>query len=133
VELACDALQSLPDRDFMARGSALRVLGLTYRTDGDLETALILLRESDEMNRAAGDSHLAMTVLRDLARTELLHGDLQRAMATCQEALLLAEERPAARRRTTAGNRLHLRLVGPLLREQNDPKRRYITHVPALP
>jgi LuxR family maltose regulon positive regulatory protein len=44
VELACDALQSLPDRDFMARGSALRVLGLTYRTDGDLETALILLR-----------------------------------------------------------------------------------------
>jgi LuxR family maltose regulon positive regulatory protein len=120
VEMACDALQSLPQKDFMARGFALRVLGLTYRTDGDLVTALILLRESDAINRAAGDSHLAMTVLRDLARTEHLHGELQRAVATCQEALRLAEEH-----RRRGGGQLPATgyiygLLGRLLREQND-------------
>ena len=92
VELACDALQLLTDKDYLARGCALRVLGLTYRTDGDLDTALILLREASEMNRLAGDSHLAITVLHDLARTEMLHGELQQAFATCQEGLRLVEE-----------------------------------------
>jgi LuxR family maltose regulon positive regulatory protein len=92
VELACDALQVLTDRDYLARGCALRVLGLTYRTDGDLDTALILLREASEMNRLAGDSHLAITVLHDLGRTEFLRGELQQAVTTCQEGLRLVEE-----------------------------------------
>jgi LuxR family transcriptional regulator, maltose regulon positive regulatory protein len=92
VELACDALQALSDKDYLARGCALRVLGLTYRTDGDLETALILLREAGDMNRLAGDSHLALTVAYDLARTEFLHGDLQQSYATCQEGLRLVED-----------------------------------------
>jgi LuxR family maltose regulon positive regulatory protein len=92
VELACDALQALSDKDYLARGCALRVLGLTYRTDGDLETALILLREAGDMNRLAGDSHLALTAAYDLARTEFLHGDLQQSFATCQAGLRLVEE-----------------------------------------
>ncbi len=120
VELAFEALQSLPEKDFLARGYALRVLGLSYRTDGDLETALILLRESSEMNRAAGDSHLAMTVLRDLARTELMQGELRRARATCEEALYLAEEH-----RRRGGGQLPATgyiygLLARLLREGND-------------
>ena len=120
VELACDALQRLPEKDFLARGFALRVLGLTYRTDGDLDTALILLREASEMNRLAGDSHLAITVLHDLARTEMLHGELQQAFATCQEGLRLVEEH-----RRRGGGQLPATgyvygLLGRVLCEQND-------------
>ena len=120
VELACDALQSLPDKDYLARGYALRVLGLTYRTDGDLDTALILLHEASEMNRLAGDSHLAITVLHDLALTEMLHGELQQAFATCQEGLRLVEEH-----RQRGGGQLPATgyifgLLGRILCEQND-------------
>ena len=120
VELACDALQLLTDKDYLARGCALRVLGLTYRTDGDLDTALILLREASDMNRLAGDSHLAITVLHDLALTEMLHGDLQQALAACQEGLRLVEEH-----RQRGGGQLPATgyifgLLGRILCEQND-------------
>ena len=120
VELACDALLNLRDNDFMARGFALRVLGLAYRHDGDLETALKFLQESNEMNLTAGDSHLAMTVLHDLAYTQFLHGELSLAMSTCQTALHLAEEH-----RRRGGGQLPAMgyiygLLGRLLCEQND-------------
>jgi LuxR family transcriptional regulator, maltose regulon positive regulatory protein len=120
VELAYEALQTLPEKDCMARGFALRVLGLTYRTDGDLITALTLLREASDMNRLAGDSHLAITVLHDLARTEMLHGELQQACATCQEGLRLVEEH-----RRRGGGQLPATgyvyaLLGRVLCEQND-------------
>jgi LuxR family maltose regulon positive regulatory protein len=120
VELACDALRSLPDKDYLARGCALRVLGLTYRTDGDLDTTLILLREASEMNRLAGDSHLAVTVLHDLALTEMMHGELQQALAACQEGLRLVEEH-----RQRGGGQLPATgyiygLLGRVLCEQND-------------
>ena len=96
------------------------MLGLTYRTDGDLDTALILLREASDMNRLAGDSHLAITVLHDLARTEMLHGELQQAFATCQEGLRLVEEH-----RRRGGGQLPATgylygLLGRFLCEQND-------------
>jgi len=120
VELACDALQLLTDKDYLARGCAMRVLGLTYRTDGDLDTALILLREASDMNRLAGDSHLAITVLHDVALTEMLHGDLQQALAACQEGLRLVEEH-----RQRGGGQLPATgyifgLLGRILCEQND-------------
>jgi LuxR family maltose regulon positive regulatory protein len=120
VELARDALQSLPDTDYLARGCALRVLGLAYRTDGDLDTALALLREAGDMNRLAGDSHLAITVLHDLALTQMLHGELQQALAVCQEGLRLAEEH-----RQRGGGQLPATgyifgLLGRILCEQND-------------
>jgi LuxR family maltose regulon positive regulatory protein len=120
VELACDALLSVHKRDFMARGCALRVLGLVYRTDGDLDTALILLSEASDMNRLAGDSHLAITVLHDRGRTEFLHGELQQALATCQEGLRLVEDH-----RRRGGGQLPATgylygLLGRVLCEQND-------------
>jgi LuxR family transcriptional regulator, maltose regulon positive regulatory protein len=120
VELAYDALQSLPEKDYLARGCALRVLGLTYRTDGDLETALIILREASDMNRLTGDSHLAITVLHDVGRTEFLHGELQQAWTTCQEGLRLIEEH-----RRRGGGQLPAAgyiytLVGRILCEQNE-------------
>lgn len=120
VELACDALQALSDKDYLARGCALRVLGLTYRTDGDLETALILLREAGDMNRLAGDSHLALTVAYDLARTEFLHGDLQQSFATCQAGLRLVEEhRRRGGGQLSATGYIYASL-GRILCEQND-------------
>jgi LuxR family transcriptional regulator, maltose regulon positive regulatory protein len=120
VELACDALQSLPDKDYLARGCALRVLGLTYRTDGDLDTALILLREASDMNRLAGDSHLAITVLHDLGRTEFLRGELQQACATCQEGLrLVAEHQRRGGGQLPATGYIYA-LLGRVLCEQND-------------
>jgi LuxR family transcriptional regulator, maltose regulon positive regulatory protein len=120
VELACDALQALTDKDYLARGCALRVLGLTYRTDGDLDTALILLREASDMSRLAGDSHLAITVLHDLGLTEFLRGELQPALTTCQEGLRLVEDH-----RQRGGGQLPATgylysLMGRVLCEQND-------------
>ncbi len=120
VELACDALQNLSDKDFLARSFALRVLGLTYRTDGDLDTALILLREASDMNRRAGDSHLAITVLHDLARTEMLHGELQQAFATCQEGLRLVEEHQRRGGGQLPATGCIYALLGRVLCEQND-------------
>jgi LuxR family maltose regulon positive regulatory protein len=120
VELACDALLNVRERDFMARGCALRVLGLTYRTDGDLDTALILLHEASEMNRRAGDSHLAITVLHDLAQTELAHGELQQALTTCQEGLrMVGEHRRRGGGQLPATGYLYS-LMGLVLCEQND-------------
>jgi LuxR family maltose regulon positive regulatory protein len=120
VELACDALQNLTDKDYLARGCALRVLGLTYRTDGDLDTALILLHEASDMNRRAGDSHLAITVLHDLAQTELAHGELQQALTTCQEGLrLVGEHRRRGGGQLPATGYLYS-LMGLVLCEQND-------------
>jgi LuxR family maltose regulon positive regulatory protein len=120
VELACDALLNVHKRDFMARGCALRVLGLVYRIDGDLDTALILLSEASDMNRLAGDSHLAITVLHDRGRTEFLHGELQQALATCQEGLRLVEDH-----RRRGGGQLPATgylygLLGRILCEQSD-------------
>jgi LuxR family maltose regulon positive regulatory protein len=120
VELACDALQTLSDKDYLARGCALRVLGLTYRTDGDLDTALILLREASDMNRLAGDSHLAITVLHDLAQTELAHGELQQALTTCQEGLrMVGEHRRRGGGQLPATGYIYS-LMGLVLCEQND-------------
>jgi LuxR family maltose regulon positive regulatory protein len=96
------------------------VLGLVYRIDGDLDTALILLSEASDMNRLAGDSHLAITVLHDRGRTEFLHGELQQALATCQEGLRLVEDH-----RRRGGGQLPATgylygLLGRVLCEQND-------------
>ena len=120
MELACDALQVLTDKDYLARGCALRVLGLTYRTDGDLDTALILLHEASEMNRLAGDSHLAITVLHDLGRTEFLHGELQQALATCQKGLRLVEEHQRRGGGQLPATGYLYSLMGRVLCEQND-------------
>jgi len=78
------------------------------------------LHEAIELNRLAGDSHLAITVFHDLAITEMLHGDLQQALAACQEGLRLVEEH-----RQRGGGQLPATgyifgLLGRILCEQND-------------
>jgi LuxR family maltose regulon positive regulatory protein len=122
AELARQAQKCLAEGDLMARGLTASTLGVALRLGGDLEGAARAFAEALAISQAAGDSHVAVTVLCELALLHILQGDLYAAAANCQEALQLA-----ARYSRRGGQPLPVAgfayaLMSRLLREWNDPE-----------
>jgi LuxR family maltose regulon positive regulatory protein len=92
AELACEALDRLPDEDLRARGVAAAVLGGALKESGDLVAAAQALTEAVAIAQSAGDSHVRVTNLCDLVRLQILQGSLHEAAATCEHALALAHD-----------------------------------------
>jgi len=90
-ELARRALDCLPEWDHGARGLAIAVLGAVLKWSGHLVTASQASAEAVAVSQAAGDSHVAVHAICDLAALHILQGDLHGAAATCRRALDIAE------------------------------------------
>ncbi len=86
-ELAHEALERLPEGDWMARSWAATLLASAFRYGGDLPAAAQALTEALAISQTAGDSNIAANVLCDLAELQVVQGQLHKAAATCQDAL----------------------------------------------
>jgi LuxR family maltose regulon positive regulatory protein len=92
AELARRALELLPENDLAVRGFAATQLAYALRTSEGLEAATRATVEASAIGRAAGDSHVAVMTLCDLAGLLRLQGRLHEAADTYREALELAHK-----------------------------------------
>jgi LuxR family maltose regulon positive regulatory protein len=104
----------------VARGYITSLLGTVLRWGGDLATAAQTTAEAIAISQAAGDIHVAIDALSDLALSQTFQGRLHEAAATCRDALQLANEyvRKGGREPPIAGL-AHARLSA-ILRIWND-------------
>lgn len=117
VQLANEALTQLPSDDFKTRSFVAAMLGTVLQQMGDLAAAARALDTAVITSRKAGNTHMEIHALCDLAGLQLLQGKLQRADATCREALRLAEVSMTKGGRPLPGaDFAHARLSGVLLR-----------------
>ena len=86
------ALQLLPQRDLTTRGFAAAQLGMALRATDDLAAATDATIEASRICLAAGDSHVAIITLCDLAGLWSLRGRTKEAFDTYERALRLARE-----------------------------------------
>ena len=119
-ELARAALADLPEQDLMARGVALAVLATALRNQGDFGGAEQALVEAIAVSQAAGNNHVTVTILCDLAELQTAQGQLHRAAATCRDALQLANYYGGQGRQWLPVAGLACTCLSHLLREWND-------------
>jgi LuxR family maltose regulon positive regulatory protein len=120
AELTREALEQLPEEDLPVRGLAAGLLGSVLRWSGDLVAAAQALDRAMAITQVAGDSYTAVETLCSLAAVQLAQGQLHKTVATCQDALLLADEHVKR-----GGQRLPIaasgyNLTSQVLREWND-------------
>jgi LuxR family maltose regulon positive regulatory protein len=89
IDLARQALGSLPEATF-ARGLTALALGWAYRFNGDLAGASQAFVEARAASMASGNTYVAVTATCRLAYTEILGGQLRKAVRSCREALQMA-------------------------------------------
>ena len=92
ADFAREALKVLPEEDLVLRGFTSTLLATALRWAGELDEANVALEEAIAINRAAGATNTLVESLCDLAALQSVQGNLQRATATCREALAIAEE-----------------------------------------
>ncbi len=117
IRQARRVLELAPEDDHLRRGGAAVLLGLTYWTGGDLESARPMYAEGMAGLRRAGYLSDWMGSALALADIQMAQGHLRDAMRTYDRALRLAAEQETPALRGTADM-----LVGKseLFREQND-------------
>jgi LuxR family maltose regulon positive regulatory protein len=86
------ALGLLPENDLATRGFAASQLSFALRTTDGLAAATQAAIEASTISQAAGDSHVAVRTLCDLAGLLNLQGRLHEAADTYRDALRLTEE-----------------------------------------
>ena len=120
AELTREALEQLPEEDLAARGLSVGLLGSVLRWSGDLVAAAQALARAIALAQAAGDGHTAAEALCSLAAVQLAQGQLHKTVATCRDALLLADEhvKRGGRRLPIAASGYNL--MSQVLREWND-------------
>jgi len=120
IELARTALGGLPEEDLMMRGFTLSLLGTALRDSGDLAGAAQASTEAVAISRAAGDVHVSMTALCELAVVQICQGQLREAAATCRDALQLASELVGQSGQQLPVTGLVYARLSSVLREQDD-------------
>lgn len=91
IELAQSALAQLPERDWRARGRVAVLLGLNHRLNMDFSAAHEALIKALAIAKVADQKYVVVDVLCQIARVEADQGSFHQAVATCREALGLAE------------------------------------------
>ena len=117
VRYGQQALDLLPEDDYLQRGIAASLLGVAYYAIGDLEMAHHTLAEGMADLQTAGNLLFAVRGTYILADIRLAQGRLQDAIRTYEQAIQLAAERGEGVLRGTAD--LYLRL-SELYIEQNN-------------
>jgi len=120
VELARTALESLPEEDLMMRGFTLSLLGTALRDNGNLAGAAQASTEAVAISRAAGDVHVSLTALCELAVVQICQGQFRKAAATCRDALQLASELVGRSGQQLPITGLVYARLSSVLREQDD-------------
>ncbi len=92
AEFTREALEQLPEEDLAVRGLSAGLLGTVLRWSGDLVAAAQALARAIAITQAASDSHAAVEALYNLAAVQFAQGQLHKTVATCRDALLLADE-----------------------------------------
>ena len=92
AELAREALELLPEEDLKARSVATSLLSYALYWSGDLGAATQASAEATSLCQAVGDSHVAVNILCELARLQIVQGQLHQAVATCRDALHRTQE-----------------------------------------
>ncbi|MEJ2207460.1 MAG: LuxR C-terminal-related transcriptional regulator [Anaerolineae bacterium] len=120
VELSREALEQLPDKDLAVRALAADLLGSVLRWSGELAAAEQVLGQAITITQAAGDSLMAVEALCALASVHLAQGQLHKTVATCRDALRVADEHV-----TRGGRQLPVaatahNVMSEVLREWND-------------
>jgi LuxR family maltose regulon positive regulatory protein len=85
------ALTLLPADDYSSLAWTSVALGLNLERMGDLAAADQVLTEAVALGRRAGDGHVAVMALCNLAATQVIEGELHRAADTYREAMRAAE------------------------------------------
>ena len=91
TQLARQATEYLPESELRARGLTMGLLGVLSRWSGDFAEAACASAEAVDICLAAGDSYLAVHIVCDLAVLDIQQGQLHKAVATCRDALQIAE------------------------------------------
>lgn len=86
------ALENLPEEDYMARGFAATLHGLALRWSGDLPAAVKAYAEAEQIGRNAGDSFTAVLASCYKGYALVLSGRLKDAHDTLREAIRYAEK-----------------------------------------
>lgn len=120
VTLAREAQERLSEADAAVRGFTAMILGIALYESGDFEAAAQVFAEGVTTSKKAGDHHIAVNILCELAILQGVQGQLHKAAATCREALQLADRYVGRRgQRLPIAGYAHLRL-SVVLREWND-------------
>jgi len=91
-ELSQQALERLPETDYMARAWALLVHGAMLRSLGEYEASERVLVEAVSLSKTAGDIQFTVEAMWELAVLQSRQGRLHDVLNNCQEALRLADE-----------------------------------------
>ncbi len=92
AKFARQAMRLLPENDLTTRAFAASHLAIALRTSDGLAAATQAALEASAISRAAGDSHVAVMTLCDLAGLLALQGHLYEAADTYRDALRLIKE-----------------------------------------
>ena len=92
AERMCMAGPLLPETDVLARVFTAIVLAASKGLEGDLEGGLGVLSEALRFESEAQSPLLAILVLCEVAGLQILAGRLTQVIATCQQALQLAQD-----------------------------------------
>jgi LuxR family maltose regulon positive regulatory protein len=92
ARLAENASQNLPAQSWKGHARTASLLGWMHRVSGDLRASELALAGAADISRAAGDNHLAVTLLCEQGMSLIIKGKLGAAHASFREALRLAEE-----------------------------------------
>jgi LuxR family maltose regulon positive regulatory protein len=120
IELCRQAREQLPERNVFLRAAVANALGLAYRFSGQAVEASQAFSEAITLSQAAGNYYIMMDSVANLARMQMLRGQLSASEQTSRQALQFADEQASA-----SGHPLfdagfpHIRL-GEVLRERND-------------
>ena len=87
AEIAHTALELLPEGDSVARAWAAYYAGFMLRIAGELEPSAQAFAKAVDICSVAGDTHISILTLTELATLQFLQGQLRKAAATCQDAI----------------------------------------------
>jgi len=120
IELCRLAREQLPESNAFLRAAVANALGLAYRFSGRVVEASEAFSEAIELGQAAGNYYMMMDSVANLARMQMLRGQLRTAAQTCRQALRFAAEQSAASGHTLFDAGFpHIRL-GEIMREWNE-------------
>jgi LuxR family maltose regulon positive regulatory protein len=92
LEFAREALENLPEDDWITRSHVLNIKGLALQYIGDLVGAVQAFEAAIASGQRTGRTQEAFYAYTNLAYVKLLRGGLHQAFAHCQHVLSLADE-----------------------------------------
>jgi LuxR family transcriptional regulator, maltose regulon positive regulatory protein len=96
MAMAQQALAQLPLANLRLRSEVLMHLGLAYSWSDDLAAATEVFTQSWRFSETAGNIHITLLAIHNLAGIHFMQGQLDQAAVTYRQALQLAAERGAA-------------------------------------